>query len=80
MSACIQEPLATNSKQKQVTGCDFCTEWTDKYLVRGGVQPPPPSPTLGGNGHLETILNPSPPGQGRRGTVVDKDGAWGGGK
>ena len=37
MSACIQEPLATWSKQ--VTGHDFCTVWADQCLVCSGVHP-----------------------------------------
>ena len=39
MSACIQKPLATDSRQ--VTGRELCTVWVEKCLVCCGVHSPP---------------------------------------
>ena len=51
MSACLQEPLATNSKQ--VTGHEFCTPWADKCLYWDfspcTVHHPPPEFTVSEN-------------------------------
>ena len=56
MSACIQEPVATNSKQG--TGHEFCTVWAEKWPICGGVH-------LGGGGPLGNN-----PGGGRGGGVI----------